>query len=313
MPWRGAADGDDVPEEEGLLGPDGATSDPVQKPLEGSRSVPIVSAVGMHRSTRALAHGRTPLEAASTLLSNDPASCSLPARMGRTESPRHASTSSAGSASEMIRTPPSSATSIPLQNIVAVSRLDDGKPAFCIEVAQVDDDTSRAGFMTLQLRDPSEADTWVDGIRRAVAAARDIHAVPYPQRSLEYVARAVERERDYDPGHFQIFRVVQRGAGKTVAGASSEDLSKMTSSVCYLVVGIHKIHLIPVSRPLSRSSASSLGELESSTAYGILAVTSIDVKGNDDSLEIFVRYASAITPVAPSSLTPCTLLLGPGR
>lgn len=214
---------------------------------------------------------------------------SLPARMGRTESPRHASTSSAGSASEMIRTPPSSATSIPLQNIVAVSRLDDGKPAFCIEVAQVDDDTSRAGFMTLQLRDPSEADTWVDGIRRAVAAARDIHAVPYPQRSLEYVARAVERERDYDPGHFQIFRVVQRGAGKTVAGASSEDLSKMTSSVCYLVVGIHKIHLIPVSRPLSRSSASSLGELESSTAYGILAVTSIDVKGNDDSLEIFVR------------------------
>ena len=199
----------------------------------------------------------------------------------------------------MVRTPPSSATSIPLQNIVAVSRLDDGKPVFCIEVAQVDDDNSRAGFMTLQLRDPSEVDTWMDSIRGAVSATRDIHAAPYPQKSLEYVTRAVERERDYNPGHFQIFRVVQRGAGRTVAGASSEDLSKMTSSVCYLVVGIHKIHLIPVSRPISRSSASSLGELESSTAYGILSVISIDVKGNDDSLEIFVRYAAAITHTPP--------------
>lgn len=203
---------------------------------------------------------------------------------------RHTSMSSAGSASDLYSHSSADGQSgVPLQHILAVFRIEDGKPFFSIEVAHLDEETGQATSMNIQLTDPREADGWLSDIRAAATRARSQHPAPFPQRSVEYVARSLEQERDYDPSHFRIFKVVQRASNKSASRASSDDLSKLSSTICYLVVGIHKIHLVPLHRSLSRSSATSLSDLDSHKSFGILTVISINVRTVDDAMEVLVR------------------------
>jgi len=176
---------------------------------------------------------------------------------------------------------------VPLNQIVAVWRLEDGRPYFSIEIDHLDEEMSYAGAMTLQLNDPRDYELWMSSIRGAVIKARLADPQSFPQSLIEYSCRALEQDNDYDPHHFHMFKVVQR-AGKTGPRSSSEDLTKVTSSICILAIGIHKVHLLPLpksSRNLSSASLSDFGGL----SHGLMTLTHMNVHDHDDAFSLTFR------------------------
>ncbi|KAI4215091.1 MAG: hypothetical protein LQ351_002406 [Letrouitia transgressa] len=167
---------------------------------------------------------------------------------------RHSRISSSGSLHDLHGSP-EHYTAIALPNIVAVYKLDDGEPYFTIEIAHFNECTNHASTMTLQIHDPGESDLWLSNIRAATSKARTDGSKPFPQSLVEYTARALEQEHDYDPKHFTMFKVVQR-ANKSGKRSSSDDLTKLTSKVCILAVGMYQLHLVPL--PKSTRTASSI-------------------------------------------------------
>jgi hypothetical protein len=177
-----------------------------------------------------------------------------------------------------------------LHQVIATYKVEDGRPYFSIEVSYMDNETNHHSSMILQLSYPGEAESWLASIRNASQKARQTEPIQFPQSSVEYVARRLEQERDYDPAHFRIFKVVQRASPRAQGrSGSADDLAKMNSSVCYLVIGVHKIHLIPVPKGTSRSSTTSLTDLTSRSSYGIVTLTSINFKSTDDAFELTFR------------------------
>ncbi|KAL8693658.1 MAG: hypothetical protein Q9218_001568 [Villophora microphyllina] len=177
--------------------------------------------------------------------------------------------------------------SIPLLHIVAVYKLDDGEPFFSIEIAYFDPSSHHAATMTLQIHDPRDADTWLTAIRSTASKARMINSIPFSQHLIDYTARALEQQRDYDPNHFHMFMVVQR-ANKSGKRSSSDDLSKLTSKICILAIGAYMIHLVPLPKATRTPSSPSLGEL-GGELYGIVTLVSVNIPTFDDSFQLCVR------------------------
>ncbi|KAI9786892.1 MAG: hypothetical protein M1839_005123 [Geoglossum umbratile] len=183
-----------------------------------------------------------------------------------------------------------SSSGTPLHQVIATYKVEDGRPYFSIEVSYMDNETNHSSSMILQLGDPREAESWLTSIRGTSQTARLVEPIMFSQSSIEYAARRLEQERDYDPAHFQIFKVVRRASAKAQGrSGSADDLAKMNSSVCYLVIGVHKIHLIPAPKGTSRSSTTSLTDLPSQSSYGIVTLTSINFNAIDDALELTFR------------------------
>ena len=178
---------------------------------------------------------------------------------------------------------------IALNQIIATSKLDDGRPYFSIEVSHLEDAINKAYSMSMQLNDPREADLWLAAIRTAAARARLKHSYDFSPTALAYIARVLEQDRDYDPRHFQLFRVVRRSANKTVSRSSTDDLAKLNSTTCYLAIGINKVHLIPLQRLNDRSSTSSLQDLEASSSFGITTLSSMSLQTGDDTFQLAFR------------------------
>ncbi|KAL8910002.1 MAG: hypothetical protein Q9171_004697 [Xanthocarpia ochracea] len=177
--------------------------------------------------------------------------------------------------------------SIPLLHVVAVHKLDDGEPYFSIEVAYFNDDTNHASTMTLQIHDPRESDSWLMAIRSTARRARSTYSVPFSQSLVEYIARALEQEQDYEPNHFHMFKVVQR-ANKSGKRSSSDDLTKLTSKICILAIGMYKVHLVPLPKTTRTSSSTSLSDLNG-TSHGIVTLASVKVQNFDDSFQLWFR------------------------
>ena len=146
--------------------------------------------------------------------------------------------------------------------------------------------------MSLQLSDPRDAEVWLRYIQTAAAKARLLRPSALSQRTVKYLARVLEQERDYDPSRFGVFKVVQRASNRSAGRSSSDDLSKLISTICYLVVGIHRIHLLPLHKSVSRTSSSSLAEMGNRPSFGILSLTSLNARAMDDALELGFRYGS---------------------
>lgn len=204
---------------------------------------------------------------------------------GKASSVRHSRMSSSGSLPELYS--PDNFLAVRLHHIVAVHRLDDGRPYFSIEIAYVDRKTNNASAMTLQLHDPREAELWMSVIRSTAAKARMMDPLPLTNDMLEVAARAVEQERDYDPHRFSVFQVVQR-ATKSGSRSSSDDLAKLTSNTCLLAVGLNKIHLIPLPKSPRNASCTSITEMIG-VSYGIMTLTSLTVQSSDDKFELNFR------------------------
>ncbi|KZF21320.1 RNI-like protein [Xylona heveae TC161] len=219
----------------------------------------------------------------------------IPSSLGRsnTLNGRHGSIPSGGSVQDLQSLNSHSSAEgnmgIPLSQVIAVYKLDDGRPYFSLELAHLDEETNQASSMILLLNDPREADLWLSSLRAAALKARLGSPRSFSQKSVEYAARVLEQERDYDPAHFRIFKVVQRASTKSSGRSSSDDVSKLTSIICYLIIGVHKVHLIPLPRLSHRISSSSLAELNFQSSFGILALTSINIKTADDAFELSFR------------------------
>ncbi len=209
---------------------------------------------------------------------------SIPSSLNKSHVPR---SSSVNSAQELQLSAYTDITSgIPLEQVVAVYKIDDGRLNPTVEVAYFDERAKKASAMHLQLNDLREADLWIAAIRSACTQARTLAQYHFQDCTVEHLARVLERERDYDPEHFQSFKVVQKSVNKSVGRASSEDLTRIGSSTtCHLVIGLHKIHLIPLQRSSTRSSSTSLSELEPMTSYAIVSLTSIRVLADEDAFQ----------------------------
>lgn len=178
---------------------------------------------------------------------------------------------------------------IPLNSIVSVYRVDDGRPQAIIELSYIDERTNKAAFLGIQLADPEEQNLWLIGIRSAADSIRSVDPLPFDQRTIDYAARVLDQERDYEPEHFHLFRVVQRSSGKQSGRASSDDLAKLSSTVCYLAIGAYKIHLLPLHKASSRSSVVSLNEVEMGMSFGLMTLTSMWMNSGDDSFQLSFR------------------------
>jgi len=176
---------------------------------------------------------------------------------------------------------------VTLRHIVAVHRLDDGRPYFAIEVCYLDEDGSQASAMVMQFGDPEDRDLWLRSIRQAANKARLQDLNPISVVNSKNAARAVERENDYDPANYAIYKVIQRQFTKS--RSSTDDLSKIASTVCFLAIGIHKVHVIPLVKTTSRVSSPSLSANNVPTSYGILNMTALRVSKSDDHFEITFR------------------------
>jgi hypothetical protein len=220
---------------------------------------------------------------------------SIPSPYTRTQSYRHSQNPSAGSAHEIQSLTSESSgdrdLGTPLRHIVAVYHLDDGRPHFAIEVYWLDEESNHASCMTLQFGDPDEMHTWLERLRDAANRARLADANPLSAYNSHLAARVVEAERDYVPPQYAIYKVVLRPQGKATLRSSSDDVAKAAASVCFLAIGVHKVHLIPLFKPSSqRSSSPSLASSNTQSSHGILALTEVCVSEVDDTFLLTFRY-----------------------
>jgi hypothetical protein len=213
----------------------------------------------------------------------------IPASIGRSSGHRQ-SMASFGSNSDMQVSHMSDIVDgFALNQIIATSKLDDGRPYFSIEVSHLEDATNKASSMSMQLNDPREADLWLAVIRTAAAEARSQHGYDFPPATLAYIARALEHDRDYDARHFQLFRVMQRTANKSVSRSSTDDLAKLNSSTAYLAIGINNVHVIPLKKANERLSTSSLQDLEAPSSFGVTTLSSMSLQPGDDTFQLTFR------------------------
>lgn len=209
----------------------------------------------------------------------------IPSSPAKAGSGRHSRMSSSGSLPELY--PSDSYSAVRLNHIVAIHRLDDGRPYFSIEIAYMDGRTNTASAMTLQLHDPREAELWMSAIRSTAGKARLHDPIPFSKEIIEHTTRALDQERDYHPQLFSAFQVVQR-ATKSGSRSSSDDLAKLTSNTCILAVGMHKIHIIPLPKYPRSASSTSIADM-TGTSHGIMTLTSLTVKNTDDKFELNFR------------------------
>lgn len=136
--------------------------------------------------------------------------------------------------------------------------------------------------------------SWLTKIREASNRARLADANPLSAYNSHLAARVVEAERDYVPPHYAIYKVVLRPQGKTTTRASSDDLSKLAASVCFLAIGVHKVHLIPLFKPPSqRTSSPSLLSHATQSSHGIMTMSEISVSDVDDTFQLVFRSVYA--------------------
>lgn len=178
---------------------------------------------------------------------------------------------------------------IPLNSIIAVYMLEDGRVSPTVEVAYLDERTQKATLVQMQTPDLQELNLWMVGIRQAAQKARSNDPLPFDRGSVEYVIRMLERERDYDPVIFRMFRVIQIASSKSPTRSSSDDLTKLSPTGCYLAIGLHKVHLVPMQKVANRSPVVSLSDLETATSFGLMNLTGLSMEYGDDSLHLTFR------------------------
>ncbi len=218
---------------------------------------------------------------------------SITPSFGRSSTTRHASTASIGSLQDLqslnSHTSTEGDNAIPLKQIVTAYKVEDGRPFFTTEVVYLDEESNLVGSVQLMLNDPKEADLWHTSIRGGAQKARLISSQPYPERVVLYLVNVLEASLDYDEAHFTIFRVVRRQSGKAGGRSSSDDFSKLGSSVSYMVIGINQLHLISLP-DFGESPTRILDAKASKTKYGLVSLVSIDVQHAVDTFQLGFRF-----------------------
>ena len=178
-------------------------------------------------------------------------------------------------------------SAIPLYQVVAVYKLEDGRPFFTVEVSYVDERSNRASAMQLHITEPREAEVWTSAIRAAVKDFKSLGSRTIQKTAMKHVVNVLDRDQDYDPEHFQVFKAVQCHPPRNTGKSSSEDLTKLVSSVCYLAIGLHKIHFVPIPRQSNKASSTSLHDMDRHTSYGITTLTAVQIRSEDEFQLVF--------------------------
>ena len=206
---------------------------------------------------------------------------------------RHAPSQSVGSSQDLQSLQSDSSGDkegrVPLRHIVAAHKLDDGRPYFAMEICYLDEESNQPAAMTMQFADPDDRNLWLRSIRQAANDARLHDPNPTSVYNSKNVARAVERAQDYDPNNFAIYKIVQRSSPTKPGRASTDDLAKVASTVCFLAVGIHKLHIVSLPKTNGRNSSASSLPNTTQGSYGILSLTHVRVHGSDDAFELTFR------------------------
>ncbi|KAK3717810.1 hypothetical protein LTR37_005581 [Vermiconidia calcicola] len=217
----------------------------------------------------------------------------VPYPSGRPQGAKHSAMPSVGSFSDLQTLSDSSGDKdgrISLRHVVASYRLDDGKPYFALDVCYLDEESVQSSVLTLQFSNPEERDMWLKNIRSTSNEARLRQRTSISAFNVENAARVVERDHDYDPTNCAIYKVVQRHtASKSSRSSTTDDLAKLSSTVCFLAIGVHKLHVIPLVKATSRSASPSVASNNAQASYGILNLTSVRVSESDDAVELTFR------------------------
>ena len=217
---------------------------------------------------------------------------SIPSPSGRPQGPKHGAMPSVGSQSDIQTLSDSSGDKngrLQLRQIVAISRVDDGKPYFANEICYLDEESGQSSALTLQYAQPEERDVWLRSIRSATSDARQRDQSQISPFNIEHAARIVERDHDYDPSNCAIYKIVQRQTASKTSRASAEDLAKVASTVCFLAIGVHKVHIIQLPKSTPRGASPTVAPTSSLASYGILTLTSLKISDFDDSFELTFR------------------------
>lgn len=177
---------------------------------------------------------------------------------------------------------------LPLAQIVAVQLPEESRSGNVLEIAYLEGDAAQGVFLTVALHNSDDRDYWLQTLRGAANTARLADAEPVPASFTEYAARVVEREEDYSPRAFKIYKMVKR-ASTRFGRVSADDSIKIAPFVCLLVIGVHKIHMIQLPKSVQRGSTPSLSDLGEGYSHGILTLTLISVSGKDDSFFLTFR------------------------
>lgn len=214
---------------------------------------------------------------------------SIPPSMARASANRQSIASISSLQDPQLGAMGDASTGIPLSSIVAVYMLDDGKPSSSVEVAYMDERTQKTTFIQMQTPDLQELNLWMVGIRSAAEMTRNTAPMPFDPRALDCVVRMLEHERDYDPENFRMFRVIQMASSKSPTRASSDELTKLSPTGCYLALGLHKLHLVALHKFSTRSSTTSLTDLDTATSFGLMNLSCLSMEWGDDSLHLTFR------------------------
>jgi hypothetical protein len=212
---------------------------------------------------------------------------------GRTPLVKHGSMASISSYSDLQTLSDSSGDregKIFLSQIVAVHKLEDGKPYFALEICHMDEESGHASAMSLQFNNSEERDTWLQTLRLAAQDVRMRGPTYLSPSSLEHTAWVIERDKDYDPDNCAIYKVVLRQTtSKSNTRSSAEDFSKLSSSMCFLAIGVHKVHIIQLAKPTGRSSSHLSTTTDAHASYGILTMTGMHISPVDDEFQLTFR------------------------
>ncbi|CEL01628.1 Putative Leucine rich repeat protein [Aspergillus calidoustus] len=216
---------------------------------------------------------------------------SIPPSMARTAVNRQSIASISSLQDPQLSATGDASSGIPLNSIVAVYMLDNEKPSASVEVAYMDERTQKTTFIQMQTPDLQELNLWMVGIRSASEMSRGTAPMQFDSRALDCVVRMLEHERDYDPDSFRMFRVIQMASSKSAARASSSDeLTKLSPTGCYLALGMHKLHLVALNKITNRGSTTSLTDLDTaSSSFGLMNLTGLSMEWGDDSLHLTFR------------------------
>ncbi|KAI9672188.1 MAG: hypothetical protein M1831_002002 [Alyxoria varia] len=178
--------------------------------------------------------------------------------------------------------------SIPLEHVVAVYLSETIKEVASLELAIYDGNVGQGQLLSFFFTEADQALLWVRSMRYA---AKNVHASMdhISEKLVEYAARAVEQQGDYDPSTFRIYKVVKRQIGKSRGRSSGDDLNKLNPSICLLVIGMYSIHLISLPKKEFRLSSTSLADSNDPGPFGIMTLTSIEASDSDDGFSLTFR------------------------
>lgn len=180
------------------------------------------------------------------------------------------------------------ATAIPLERVVAVFSPEEGRLAYTLDVHFLDEDHSAS--LSLQVSDADARETWLRLIRGAADLARLADVNPISPKLAEHAARIVEKEQDYEPTRFRIYKIVKRAFPKASSrSVSDESSNKGLATICFLVIGVHKVHIIHLPRSTLRQSSNNLGDIGEGSSFGILNLAWLLVSGGDDTFTLAFR------------------------